>query len=123
MKRDIENKKDIVRLVDLFYDKVKLDPPLYKFFSEVIPVNWDKHLAIMYKFWENVLFYTGTYSGNPMHQHHAIHEKSELSMKHFQQWTKLFNETVDELYEGKNASIIKDKAQSISTIMQIKFFK
>jgi hemoglobin len=123
MKKDITTKKDIEKLVNLFYDKVKLDTTLNHYFTNVIPVNWENHLQIMYKFWENVLFYTGNYNGNPMQKHFALHEKCPLTMKAFHQWTKIFNETVDELFEGENASTIKQKAQSIATIMQIKMFK
>lgn len=123
MKKDIVNRKDIEKLVNLFYDKVKQDKVISHFFTEVVNVDWEKHLPIMYRFWENVLFYTGNYNGNPMQQHLAIHAKHPFGIKDFTQWTKLFNETVDELFEGENAELIKQRAQSISTIMQIKMFK
>lgn len=123
MKKDILNSKDIEKLVNKFYDKVKEDKVISHFFNEVVKVDWEKHLPIMYRFWENVLFYTGNYNGNPMQQHLAIHAKHPFSIKDFTQWTILFNETVDELFEGENAELIKQRAQSISTIMQIKMFK
>ncbi|MGZ3862108.1 MAG: group III truncated hemoglobin [Bacteroidia bacterium] len=123
MKKDISNRKDIEKLVDLFYEKIKKDSTLSHFFSEVVPVDWNKHLPVMYRFWENVLFYTGSYSGNPMEQHLAIHARYPFTMKDFMQWTHLFNETVDELFEGENAALIKQRAHNISTIMQIKMFK
>lgn len=41
-------------------------------------------------------------------------------MDNFQQWIHLFNETVDELYQGEKAELIKKRAQSIATVMQIK---
>lgn len=123
MKKDIENRKDIELLVDAFYEKVKKDPVIGKFFTEVVKVNWEKHLPVMYKFWENVVFYTGNYAGNPMQSHFALHGKSPLSMDDFNQWNKLFNETVDEMFEGMNATNIKQRAQNISTVMQIKIFK
>lgn len=123
MKKDIVNNKDIEKLVNLFYEKVKQDKVISHFFTDVVKVKWDEHLPIMYRFWENVLFYTGSYSGNPMQQHLAIHAKHPFTIKDFTQWTILFNETVDELFEGENAELIKQRAQSISTIMQIKMFK
>lgn len=122
MKKDIANKKDIKKLVDAFYEKVRKDPVIKHFFSDVVNVDWDKHLPIMYKFWENVLFYTGNYTGNPMIQHKAIHAKSQMTMEHFQQWTSLFNETVNELFEGEKAETIKQRAANIATVMQIKIF-
>jgi hemoglobin len=123
MKKDILNKKDIEKLVNLFYEKVKKDTIIGHFFNDDIKVNWDKHLQVMYNFWENVVFYTGSYNGNPMQKHFDIHAKFPLSMKDFNQWTTLFNDTVDELFEGENATLIKQRAQSIATIMQIKMFK
>lgn len=123
MKKKLSTRKDIELLVDKFYDKVKQDKVISHFFSDVVKVDWSKHLPIMYRFWENVLFHTGNYSGNPMQQHLEVHARHPMTIKDFTQWTKLFNETVDELFEGENAEIIKERAQNISTIMQIKMFK
>jgi len=123
MKKDILNRKDIEKLVNLFYEKVKQDKIISHFFSDVVKVDWEQHLPIMYRFCENVLFYTGNYNGNPMQQHLTIHSKHPFTIKDFTQWTILFNETVDELFEGENAELIKQRGQSISTIMQIKMFK
>lgn len=120
MKKDITNKKDIEKLVNAFYEKVKKDHAINHFFTEVVKVDWDKHLPIMYKFWENVVFYTGNYSGNPMLKHKAISEKSSMSKVHFEQWILLFNSTVDELFEGEKADLIKQSALNIATVMQIK---
>ncbi len=123
MKKDIENRKDIEKLVNQFYEKVKVDKTIGYFFLDVVKVNWEKHLPVMYDFWDNILFYSGHYSGNPMQQHLALHLKNPFTVKDFVQWNKLFNDTVDELFEGENADTIKQRAQSISTVMQIKMFK
>lgn len=120
MKKDITSKKDIKVLVDSFYDRVKPDPVIGHFFSQVIPVDWEKHLPVMYSFWENVLFHKGSYAGNPMVQHQALHQKSKMTTAHFKRWLQLFNETVNDLFEGDNAEIIKQRALSIATVMQIK---
>jgi hemoglobin len=77
----------------------------------------------MYKFWENVVFYTGNYNGNPMQAHFGLHNKMPMAMTDFNQWNLVFNQTVDELFEGENANAIKQRAQNISTVMQIKIFK
>lgn len=120
MKKDITTKKDIEKLVNAFYDKVKKDPEINYFFTTVVKVDWDNHLPIMYKFWENIVFYTGTYNGNPMRQHEIINKKSPIRSEHFNKWLILFNETVDHLYEGEKADLIKHRALSIATVMQIK---
>lgn len=121
MKKDILNKKDIEKLVNLFYGKVKNDIAISAFFQK--DFDWDKHLEVMYKFWENVVFYTGSYSGNPMDKHFAIHSKTPLTMKDFHQWTKLFNASVDELFSGEKADLIKLKASNIATVMQMQILK
>jgi hemoglobin len=117
MKRDIQTRKDIELLVDVFYDKVKVDEIIGYFFTEVVKVNWDKHLPRMYDFWENVLFQSGSFTGNPMAKHKQINEQSKISDAHFAQWILLFDTTVDELFFGDNARLIKTRAKSIATIM------
>jgi len=83
-------------------------------------MHWEKHLPVMYQFWENALFYTGGYKGNPMEIHQQLHQLVTLEAKHFNRWTDLFLSTVDELFEGDNAKLIKQRAISISTVMQVK---
>ncbi|OIR02909.1 group 3 truncated hemoglobin ctb [mine drainage metagenome] len=122
MKKDIENREDIKLIVDRFYDKVKADEVIGFIFNDIAKVNWEKHLPVMYDFWENAIFYSGTYSGNPMNLHNHLHHIRPLSSKHFDQWNKLFNETVDEHFNGEKAKLIKQRALSISTVMQQKIF-
>ncbi|MBP6687199.1 MAG: group III truncated hemoglobin [Lacibacter sp.] len=119
MKKQIENRDDVIRLVDTFYDKVKPDPVIGFFFSKVIAVQWEQHLPLMYNFWENIIFHTGSYTGNPMRAHMNLHGQSAMKKEHFDRWLQLFNETVDELFEGEKAEQAKQRALSIATVMQI----
>ena len=123
MKKDIADRKGIELLVNTFYEKVKSDPLISRFFTETIKLNWDKHLPVMYQFWDNALFYSGEYNGQPLEVHKHIHALSPLSSTHFERWVKLFTETVDELFEGEKATLAKTKAINISTIMQLKILK
>jgi hemoglobin len=120
MKKDIENRDDIVLLVNTFYEKVKADAAIKHFFSEVVKVDWETHLPIMYNFWENIVFHTGSYTGNPMEVHQQLHNKCPMHKLHFERWIALFNETVEELFEGGKAFQIKQRALSIATVMQLK---
>ena len=86
MKRDIETKEDIKKLVDQFYEFVKADQQIARFFTVVVAVDWEKHLPKMYSFWEQVIFGSGEFRGNPMATHAAIHTKSPLSSEDFEQW-------------------------------------
>ena len=120
MKKDIETRNDIECLVNCFYEKVKADDVIGYIFNHIAHVNWEKHIPIMYDFWENALFYTGSYTGNPMELHKHLHRLMPLTREHFAQWNKLFTATVDELFEGEKAHLAKQRAISISTVMQIK---
>lgn len=119
MKTDIQDIKDIQTLVDSFYEKVKRDEIIGALFAHV---NWEKHLPVMYSFWENALFFTGGYTGNPLKTHRAFHERNPLSPEHFAEWQSLFVSTVNELFAGEKAELAKQRALSISTVMQIKIF-
>jgi hemoglobin len=120
MKNDIESKREIELLVDTFYSKVKADELIGYIFTDIANVNWEKHLPIMYSFFENMLFYTGSYTGNPMELHKHINRLYPLTTEHFVRWNLLFNTSVDELFTGEKAELAKQRAKSISAVMQIK---
>jgi hemoglobin len=117
---DILNRDDIVTLVNTFYTEVRKDELLAPIFDERVKINWEKHLPVMYDFWENIVFYTGGYSGNPMQVHKQMHDKFSLSTADFARWIQLFTKTVDQLFEGEHAELAKQRAISIATVMQMK---
>ncbi len=115
--QDIISRQEIEVVVNAFYDKVRKDDNLNVMFSDV---NWQKHLPVMYDFWDNVLFYTGNYSGNPMAKHQIANERHKLTADHFNRWLELFSTTINELYSGPNAQLLKERAHSIAMIMRLK---
>ncbi len=115
--KDLENRQDIEIVVNSFYDKVKHDDMISFMFDHV---NWEKHLPLMYDFWDNVLFYTGNYTGNPMAKHQMAHNRNPMTTAHFERWLFLFDETVDQSFMGEHATLLKERAKSIATIMQLK---
>lgn len=117
MKTDIRHRKDIEKLVNAFYEKIKTDDVIGYLFNEVVKVNWELHLPKMYDFWENILFYTANYEGNPMAKHKELHHKSPMKREHFEHWITLFNTTVDTLFVGPKAEEIKNRAMNIATAM------
>lgn len=121
MKKDIEDKNDIKVLIDAFYEKVRSNAVIGYIFNDIANVDWAHHTPIIYDFWESVLFHTGPYARNPMLVHKDLHERHPLTAEHFAEWLRLFNETTDELFEGKNAELIKQRAASIAAVMQMKF--
>ncbi len=122
-RKDIENREDIIVLVDSFYDKVLKDDTIGYIFKDVANINLEKHMPTMYDFWETTLFHQSVYKGNPMRVHVKLNQKEPLKKSHFERWLKLFNETVDELFEGEKAESVKTKALSIATVMQIKVYQ
>ncbi len=120
MVKAIEDKKDIKLLVDTFYEKVLRDKRISYFFTDVVQLDFEKHMPKMYDFWETTLFHSAGYKGNPMKVHKSLHERSPLEQKHFDVWLSLFKETVDELFQGETAELAKQRAQSIAMVMQLK---
>ena len=120
MKKDMTSRKDIELLVDEFYSKVRADETIGFIFTDMARVNWEKHLPVMYDFFENMLFYTGSYTGNPMQLHKHINRLYPLTAAHFNQWNLLFSKTVDELFTGDMANEVKKRAKNIAAVMQIK---
>lgn len=123
MKKDIETITDIKVLIDHFYERVVTDPMIGYIFTDSFKVNWEKHLPVMYSFWENTIFYTGNYTGNPMMIHQRIHELVHLTQEQFDRWVTLFCASVDELFEGEKAGLAKQRAESIATVMKIKILR
>lgn len=116
---DIANKNDIEILINAFYEKVKKDALLSVYFEHT---NWKKHLPIMYIFWENIILFSGDYSGNPMAKHKHIHHKNPLSKKHFNRWMTLFKASVNEHFEGPKANLTLERAESIGQVMMANLF-
>jgi hemoglobin len=123
MKKDIQDRKDIETLIHAFYDKVRKDELIGYIFNDVAKVNWEHHTPVICDFWENILFQSNVYRGNPMATHMNLHALSPLAKPHFDRWKKLFTETIDEYFEGKNAELAKQRAISIATMMQIKIIE
>ena len=119
-KRDIENRADLERLLEIFYKKVFKDDLISHFFIEVVPLNLETHIPVIADFWESVLLDGRGYRKNVMEIHLNISEKSKINKEHLDRWVKIFSETVDDLFEGAKASLAKQRAASIATMMNIK---
>ena len=119
-KSDIQSREDIILFVNRFYEKVNESSLLSPVFNDVAHVNWEHHLPVMYDFWENVIFATGGYKGNPLLPHLALNQKTPLLENHFSNWKQLFMETIDKLFEGPVAERTKASAQNIAGVMQFK---
>ena len=117
---DIQSRADIDQIVRSFYDKLLADELMRPIFTEAVKLDFEAHFSILVDFWDNILFYSGAYTRNAMMPHLHLHKIYPLKKEHFDQWLKLFNLSVDEGFEGEKASLAKERAFSIATIMQIK---
>jgi len=118
--RDIDNKADIEALMKAFYAKAIYDGVIGHYFTEVVVLNLEKHLPVICNFWDSVVFNQTGYQGNVMQVHQHLHCLSAFTSEHFKQWVFLFKQTVDEHFEGDNSEKIKQRAESIATVMNIK---
>lgn len=123
MKPDIQNREDISKLINAFYEKLLEDDLLASIFIEVAQIDLVEHLPILYDFWESVLFQAGKYKRNAMEVHLDLHQMHRLEEKHFNRWLALFNETVDQFFEGETANQAKTRALSIATVIKMKIYQ
>ena len=120
MKKDITDREDIDRLMNVFYEKLLKDDTINYIFTDVAKIDIKTHLPVIADFWESILFHRDIYNNNPMKIHIDMHNKTPLLKHHFDTWLFYFNSTIDELFEGSVALLAKQRALSIATVMQIK---
>jgi hemoglobin len=113
---DIVSEKDVVLLVDSFYEKVNQDYLLSAIFNDFSGINWNIHLPKMYQFWNTLIFGTQSYKGNPFEAHLSL----PINYTHFARWIEIFDETIDEHFSGIVADQTKIRAKSIAQVFESK---
>lgn len=116
-KSDISDREDVELLVNAFYEKVLDDSLLAPIFTEVVEVDWDAHLPVMYDFWSGILLGPSDYRGNPMRKHVLLSEKTDMGEREFARWLDLFNATVDAHFSGNKTEEAKVRAGNIAQLM------
>lgn len=124
MKKEIENREDISILVHAFYTKIRANEEIGHFFNEMIS-DWEEHLGKLTDFWESNLFPVRKYMGNPIEAHNKVdaHFDHIISSDTFGLWLNLWFETIDELYVGENANILKRRARKMATNLFLNIFE
>ena len=120
MKKDIENRSDIDRLMHEFYERAMSDDVIGYIFTDVAKLDLDHHLPIIGDFWETMLFRTGDYGRhgrNPLQVHGELAAKTPLHYEHFERWLEIFGSCVEEMFEGETAEFIKMRAGMIANRM------
>lgn len=111
---DIETETDIRSVVHAFYRNMEADPTIGPYFSGL---DWGGHLPNMVGFWSSVVFQTGTYRGRPFDPHARM---PGLERQHFAHWVERFHRTVDGLFAGPRADLMKARAEQIAGVFQAK---
>ena len=121
---DLEKREDVRELVSNFYSKVRKNKEIGEFFNRTV-LDWDEHEERLTDFWENTLFMNKTYSGNPIRVHLNVDRLFDhtIEQKHFGIWLNLWFETIDELFQGNNATKAKMRARKMATLLFIKIFE
>lgn len=119
--KDIQDLDDIKLLVNTFYGRIRENDMLKDIFNNVIQDRWPQHLEKMYRFWQTVLLEERTYSGTPF----VPHAKLPVEKEHFDQWVRLFNGTVDDLFAGEKAERAKWQGERMAEmfLMKIQYYK
>ena len=109
--RDIETREDLEFLLTGFYEVATKDEQIGHHFAELDLVS---HLPVIVDFWEKILFGKAVYFGNPLAVHQKLHEKSPLTLEHFQKWFEIFSQTVDRFFVGKTSENARLRAKMIA---------
>ncbi len=120
MKADIQDREDVILLVNSFYKTVLKDDLIQPFFSDHMTSSIKDHMPVMYDFWESVLFDKAIYKGNPMVSHIKLNRKMKIEEMHFNQWVRLWEKTTDSLFTGEIAEKAKKKAHLMKAIIKNK---
>lgn len=114
----IKNRKDISKLVHLFYAKIRKNELLGPIFnSHISEEQWPEHLKKLTDFWETNLFGIAKFKGSPSAKHIKVDKNMNHSIEqtHFGVWLRLWYETIDQLFEGEIAIKAKQSARKMST--------
>ncbi len=118
--KDITSRKDIEFLMHTFYRDAFKNPIIGEFFTKVAKIDLEEHIPQITDFWELQLFRKGGYKKNVLQIHKNLSDKRHLEKTHFETWLSLFHATVDNNFKGEKADLIKTRALSIATVMQLK---
>ena len=120
MKKDITSRVDIEFLIRDFYTAVKVDETIGFIFTEVVKLDFEKHIPVICDFWESVLLNNPVYHGNVMHKHIDLDKKVKLLPEHFDQWVTLFLSKTHQYFEGEVVDELVKRVKMLKPFMQFK---
>jgi hemoglobin len=112
-RHDLATRADVALLVQTFYRAAAMDDLLGPVFAAA-GIDWPQHLATVTDFWMWQLFGVRGYEGNPLRAHEPAHDTTPFTDAHFSRWLSLFQETVDEHFDGPVADLAKARAAKMA---------
>jgi hemoglobin len=107
-------KTHIENLVTHFYQRVQKDDLLSPVFNDTARVDWEHHIPLLCKFWNNIMLKTNEYHGNAYLKHVLIGQQVEIQEAHFARWLALFQEEAAKHLPAEAAKEIVEKATLIA---------
>lgn len=120
IRNDIKNRKDIEYILWAFYREAIENPQIGTFFTEIVQINLEDHIPHITDFWVQQLFYTGSYKKNVLQIHQNLNSKKTMQKIDFDTWMDLFTNVIDQNFKGEKANLMKTRALSIATVIQLK---
>ena len=120
---DTINKENLEVFVSAFYDKARKDKDIGPTFNNRIgsEKGWERHKAVVSSFW--LYHLTGEHNDDAPPKHKGGMVGAHQAMppfprEHFGVWLKLFEETLNELFNEECKNQILAKAKSIAERLQ-----
>lgn len=117
---DISDRAELEILVSAFYKRITIDPLIGHFFSEVMDKGLEKHLPQVVDFWEQLLFGSNSYSGNPMQPHLELNRIHPMKSEHFDRWLQHWENSIRDSFNGEKADEAIQRARHIASVMEFK---
>lgn len=110
-------KENLNNLVIKFYTKVLKDDLIGPIFIDVLGPDlksekWKAHIQLLTDFWASIALGDSAYTGSPFAPHIEFRER--LSIQAFEQWLKLFFETLNTIYEPELAQRFLARSKNIA---------
>jgi hemoglobin len=112
-KPDLATRDDILQFIQNFYGQLLDDPVAAPVFAGI---EMQSHIPKVVDFWESLVFGGGQYRGSPFEPHRPL----GLTSEHFTVWYGVFCSTLDDLFEGPQTTMIKERARSIAFVFSHK---
>ncbi|MBZ7938289.1 MULTISPECIES: group III truncated hemoglobin [Campylobacter] len=115
MKSNTITQENIKILMEIFYEKIRKDEKLGSIFNNAIGTSdkqWEEHKIKIGNFWSGILLGKGDYNGQPLKKHLELPSFPE---EFFEIWLKLFEESLDKIYNEEMKNVILQRAQMIAS--------